>query len=347
LNHEKYIARCIQLAKNGLGTTGSNPMVGSVLVVNDTIIGEGWHYKAGQPHAEVNAIGSVKDTSLLKKATIYVSLEPCSHFGKTPPCSDLIIRSGIKKVVIGTVDPFAKVSGAGIKKLKAAGCEVIVGVLVKECHELNKRFFTYHTKKRPFISLKWAQTADGFMAPEYLPQSSRQPVWITDKFTKQWVHKQRAVSDAILVGTSTVIKDNPSLTTRLWKGTHPLRVVLDLHHKIPANSTLFTDGLPTLVITSKLLKNTESVTCEVLTDTENLARQLVAILYKHQIQSLIVEGGKQLLETFIEANLWDEANVFVGDHVFFNKGLKAPIISQSGIVSKTQTNNTKIQFTND
>lgn len=348
MNHEKYIQRCIQLAKNGLGTTGSNPMVGSVLVVNDIIIGEGWHYQAGLPHAEVNAINSVKDKTLLEKATIYVSLEPCSHFGKTPPCSDLIINSAIKKVVIGTVDPYSEVAGAGIKKLEKAGCEVIVGVLQKECQELNKRFFTYHTKKRSYIFLKWAQTADGFMAPNYHKDAQRKPIWITDKFTKQLVHKQRSVADAILVGTQTVVKDNPSLTTRLWKGNNPLRVVLDLNNRIPTNSIIFSDGNPTLVITTSNQKNnTDSVIYEVIPSTEFLAEKIITILFKHKIQSIIIEGGKQLLETFITANLWDEADVFIGDAVFFKQGLKAPKINLEGIIINNQTNNTLIHYTND
>ena len=345
--HEKYIKRCIQLAKNGLGTTGSNPMVGSVVVYNNLIIGEGWHYKAGQPHAEVNAINNVKNKALLKKATIYVSLEPCSHFGKTPPCSDLIIKSGIPKVIVGTVDPFSEVAGKGIEKLKKAGCEVIVGVLEKECQELNKRFFTFHTKKRPYIFLKWAETADGFIAPEYTNNAKREPIWITDIYTKQWVHKQRASEQAILVGTETVIKDNPSLNTRLWKGDNPLRVILDLQHRIPNESTVFTDGLPTIVISSVKKKNTNSITYEVVNTIESLAVNICAILYKHGVQSLIIEGGKQTLKTFIKADLWDEATVFRGENVFFKKGIKAPKLSKKGSVTTNETQNTKIEYRND
>ena len=223
--HEKYIKRCIELAKNGLGATYPNPLVGSVIVYKNKIIGEGWHQKAGAPHAEVNAINSVKDESLLNKSTIYVSLEPCSHFGKTPPCSDLIIAKGIKKVIIGTVDPFAEVAGRGIKKLMEAGCEVQVGILEKECQDLNKRFFTFHQKKRPYIILKWAQTTDGFIAPKV--QEKREPVWITNQYSKQLVHKWRSEEQAILVGTNTAIADNPKLNTRLWNGKNPVRVVID------------------------------------------------------------------------------------------------------------------------
>jgi len=347
LKHEIYIQRCIQLAKNGLGTTGSNPMVGSVVVYNNLIIGEGWHYKSGQPHAEVNAINSVKNKALLEKATIYVSLEPCSHFGKTPPCSDLIIHWKIPKVVVGIIDPFLEVAGKGIEKLKKAGCDVIVGVLEKECLELNKRFFTFHTKKRPYIFLKWAETVDGFMAPAYAKGAKREPVWITDAYTKQLVHKQRASEGAILVGTETVIKDNPALNTRLWNGNNPLRVILDLKHRIPQESTIFTDGLSTLIISLVKKKNTNSITYEVVRETENLAKEICAILYKHGILSLIVEGGKQTLETFIEANLWDEAITYKGDQVFFEQGVKAPKLLKKGITSKHKTQNTKITYRND
>lgn len=347
MNHEKYIQRCIQLAKNGLGTTGSNPMVGSVLVVDNIIIGEGWHYQAGQPHAEVNAINSVTDKSLLKKATIYVSLEPCSHFGKTPPCSDLIIDSGIKKVVIGTIDPFAEVSGRGIEKLRNAGCEVTVGVLEKECQELNKRFFTFHTKKRPFIFLKWAQTADGFIAPEYTKVAEREPVWITNQFSKQFVHKQRSTEQAILVGTETVIKDNPSLDTRLWKGEDPLRIVLDLNHRIPADSKIFNDNKTTLVITTSKKENTNCVSYKVVDAEKSLAVAICHILYEKGIQSVIIEGGKQTLETFINANLWDEAFVYKGDDVFFTEGRKAPQLYKKGRIINHKTQNTLTHYIND
>ena len=229
--HEKYIKRCIELAQNGLGTTYPNPMVGSVIVHKNKIIGEGWHKKSGEAHAEVNAINSVKDESLLKDATIYVSLEPCSHFGKTPPCSDLIIAKEIKRVVIGTMDPFAKVAGRGIKKLMDAGCEVKVGILEDECLELNKSFFTFLKKQRPYIILKWAQTEDGFIAPEN--REGKRPVWITNKYSGQLVHKWRSEEAAILVGTNTVLKDNPSLNVRKWTGKSPIRIVIDRELKTP------------------------------------------------------------------------------------------------------------------
>jgi diaminohydroxyphosphoribosylaminopyrimidine deaminase/5-amino-6-(5-phosphoribosylamino)uracil reductase len=323
--HEKYIKRCIELAKNGLGTTYPNPMVGSVLVLNDTIIGEGWHKKAGEPHAEVNAINSVKDKLLLKDATIYVSLEPCSHFGKTPPCANLIVDSGIKNVVIGIVDSNSKVSGKGVEYLKNNGCNVEVGVLEKECFELNKRFFTYHNKKRPFIVLKWAETKDGFLDKERNESNENSPNWISNQYSQQLVHKMRAVENAILVGTNTALTDNPSLTARNWFGENPVRVVIDKTSKIPSNYHLLDSNVKTIVFSEvkKITDAYKNVIFEKIDFSKNVSEQICDVLYKHEIQSVIIEGGAQTLNSFISANLWDEAYVFVGD-VFFNKGLASP-----------------------
>ncbi|WP_432411464.1 bifunctional diaminohydroxyphosphoribosylaminopyrimidine deaminase/5-amino-6-(5-phosphoribosylamino)uracil reductase RibD [Rasiella sp. SM2506] len=316
--------RCIQLAKNGLGTTYPNPLVGSVLVHNNTIIGEGWHYQAGQPHAEVNAVNSVKEISLLSEATIYVSLEPCSHFGKTPPCADLIIQKGIKKVVIGTTDPNPKVAGQGIKKLMEAGCDVIVGVLEKECNELNKRFFTFQQKKRPYIILKWAQTTDSFIAPK--TRDAQKPVWITNEFSRQLAHKLRAEEQAILVGTNTVRDDNPSLTTRDWFGNNPLRVILDRNNNLDKSLSVYNKEAATLILTEKPTEAFGTTSFESLDFDNNLASNICEVLYKKNIQSLIVEGGAQTLQTFIDANLWDEVLVFEGKTTF-TKGIKAPVFS--------------------
>lgn len=326
--HEKYIDRCIQLAQNGLGRTYPNPMVGSVIVYNDRIIGEGWHHKAGEPHAEVNAVNSVKDKELLKKATIYVSLEPCSHYGKTPPCSNLIIDSGIKKVVIGTVDPFSEVAGKGIKKLMDAGCEVIVGIREDACRELNKRFFTFHTQKRPYIILKWAESEDGFISPVPQETAKREPVWITNRYSKQLVHKWRAEEEAILVGTNTAVSDNPKLNTRLWRGSHPVRIVLDRQLRIPEESYLFDDSIKTLVLTEKEPEEraSENVIFEELNFNEKLPAQVCDILYRHEVQSVIIEGGLQTLQTFIEKGMWDEARIFTGK-IQFKNGTPAPEIS--------------------
>ncbi|MFV7234656.1 bifunctional diaminohydroxyphosphoribosylaminopyrimidine deaminase/5-amino-6-(5-phosphoribosylamino)uracil reductase RibD [Flavobacterium sp. ZB4R12] len=335
--HEKYIKRCIQLAKNGLGTTYPNPLVGSVIVYEDQIIGEGWHKKAGEPHAEVNAINSVKDKSLLKKATIYVSLEPCSHFGKTPPCCDLIIKNGIPNVVIGTVDPNEKVAGNGIKKLLEAGIHVTVGILETECNELNKRFFTFHEKKRPYIILKWAESQDGFIAPDETlrnPEASGQndnekkPFWITNSYSRQLVHKWRTEEQAILVGTQTVIDDNPKLNARDWSGKNPIRLIIDQNNRIPEDSHIFDKQVKTILFSkSKTTIEKENTIFEVIDFEQNIAKQIIKALYQHQIQSVIIEGGRQTVQTFIDANLWDEARIFVGN-VQFTAGTKAPILDK-------------------
>lgn len=300
-------------------------MVGSVIVYENRIIGEGWHKKAGEPHAEVNAVNSVKDKSLLKKATIYVSLEPCSHFGKTPPCSDLIIKHEIPKVVVGTVDPNVKVAGNGIKNLIEAGIKVTVGILENECNELNKRFFTSHLKKRPYIILKWAESQDGFISPKV--KAEQKPVWITNAYSRQLVHKWRSEEQAILVGTQTVIDDNPKLDVRDWTGNNPVRIVLDQHNRIEKESHVFDNQIKTIVFVKKIPNIAkENLIFEYLDFGKNIEIQLVARVYKHQIQSVIIEGGLQTLQTFIDANLWDEARVFKGN-VFLQEGTKAPIIS--------------------
>jgi len=320
--HEKYIKRCIELAKNGLGTTYPNPLVGSVIVYKNQIIGEGWHRKAGEPHAEVNAVNSVKDKSLLAKSTIYVSLEPCSHFGKTPPCCDLIIANKIPNIVIGTIDPFAKVSGNGIKKLIEAGRNVTVGILKDECNELNKRFFTFHKNKRPYVILKWAESQDGFLSPIY--KEEQKPIWITNPYSRQLVHKWRTEEQAILVGTQTVLDDNPKLDSRDWCGNNPVRIVLDRSGKI-SNDYFVKDGKPkTIIITEQEnLENSSEISFENAIFESNLAQSILDILYKNEIQSVIIEGGKRTLQTFIDANLWDEARVFKGTNSFGN-GTKSP-----------------------
>ncbi len=263
---EKYMQRCIQLAANGIQGARPNPMVGAVIVANGRIIGEGYHVRCGEGHAEVNAFASVRseDEHLLPEATIYVSLEPCSHYGKTPPCADLIIKKGVKRVVVGCVDPFAEVQGRGIKKLREAGIEVTVGVLEQECQWLNRRFFTFHRENRPYIILKWAQTANGFIDDHF------EPLMISNEQTQMLSHQLRAEEDAILVGHTTYDRDQPQLTVRHWHGPNPKRIVLT--HNRPIT-------------------------------------QLMDDLYQHGIQSLIVEGGRQTHESFIEAGLWDEIRV--------------------------------------
>lgn len=295
-----------------------NPSVGAVLVHNNKIIAEGYTSAYGGPHAEVNCIAFAKANTpeLIAKSTLYVSLEPCSHWGKTPPCADLVVASGIKKVVIGTIDPFAKVAGAGIKRLIQAGVDVTVGVQEKECQEINKRFFTYHEKKRPYVILKWAETADGFIAPK--TRDAQQPVWITNSYSRQLVHKWRSEEMAILVGGKTVLEDNPSLTTRDWEGKNPLRVVIDTKGNLDNNLTVFNQEAETLVIAS--------------TDSQLISETL----YDKGIQSVIIEGGAQTLQHFIDANLWDEARIFKGN-TSFSKGTKAPQLSQHFLLEKTDT----------
>lgn len=321
------MARCIQLAKNGLGTTYPNPMVGSVIVHNNKIIGEGWHFEVGKPHAEVYAIASVKNKELLKEATIYVSLEPCSHFGKTPPCADLIIKYGIKNVVIGSKDPNPKVAGRGIQKLIDAGCNVEEGILQEAGNELNKHFFSFHKEKRPYIILKWAETLDGFIAPLKTDRSSKKkPVWITNTYSRQFAHKLRAQEQAILVGSQTVLDDNPSLTTRNWKGTNPVRVVIDRTLKIPKTASVFDGVVKTIVLTELEASNNDQIIFETVNFLENLPEQMCDVIYRHGLQSVIVEGGARTLQTFINANLWDEAYKFKGENSF-GSGIKAPKLS--------------------
>lgn len=331
-DHEKYIQRCIELAKNGLGTTYPNPLVGSVIVHNDRIIGEGWHQKAGGAHAEVNAINSVKDQSLLTQSTIYVSLEPCSHFGKTPPCSDLIIDKKIPNIVIGTIDPFAKVSGNGIKKLKDAGCTVTVGILEKECTELNQRFFTFHTKKRPYIILKWAESSDGFIAPQY--KEKKEPVWLSNVYSRQLVHKWRSEEQAILVGTQTVLDDNPKLDVRDWNGHNPVKVILDRNLKIAADFQIHTATAKTIILTEEKKQSIDHRIFENVIFDNRLAFRIAEILHENEIQSVIIEGGKRTLETFIEADLWDEARIFKSK-VIVKEGVAAPKIKRTNGTSTT------------
>jgi len=341
--HEFYMKRCLELAENGFGSTSPNPMVGSVIVHNDVIIGEGWHRKAGEPHAEPNAINSVENKELLKESTIYVSLEPCSHFGKTPPCTDLILEKEIPNVVIGIMDPFAKVCGNGINKLKQHGRNVTVGVLEKECENINKRFFTFQKDNRPYIILKWAETIDGFIDIIRDENSENKPTWISNKYSQQLVHKWRSEEDAILVGTNTVIKDNPKLNTRTWVGENPVRVVMDRTLRIPTSYFLFDDSVKTIVITESYKENTANTFYEIVDfSSENFISNLMKVLVKHQIQSIIIEGGNKILQTFIDANIWDEARIFIGQNSF-TSGIKAPSI-EGDLVSEQNIEGDKLRL---
>ncbi len=318
--HHKYMHRCLQLAVNGVGTARPNPLVGSVIVHKDTIIGEGWHRKPGEAHAEVNAINSVKDKSLLTESAIYVNLEPCSHFGKTPPCADFIIENKIPRVVVGTVDPHSLVCGNGIKKLTDAGVQVLVGILEKECGILNNRFFTFMQKSRPYIILKWAETADGFLSPENRPETK--PVWITNSHSRQMVHKWRSEEHAILVGSNTVIDDDPELTVRDWTGNNPIRIVLDRSGRLTQNYKVFNAAAQTLLFTPKPNGTFNNNVVNIVTDDFDIST-ILRILFENKITSVIVEGGATILQSFIESELWDEARVFIGQ-AKFGGGVAAP-----------------------
>ena len=334
--HEKYILRAIELGKNGLGTTAPNPMVGCVITHKKTIIGEGFTSPFGGPHAEVNAIRSVKNKELLKKSTLYVTLEPCAHHGKTPPCVDLIITSKIPRVVIGVKDPHDKVSGKGIEKLLAAGCEVIAPLLENKCREHHKRFLTFHEKKRPYIILKWAQTRDGFIAPEInAREKDPRPFWITNRYSRQKVHQWRSEEQAILIGTNTVLLDNPRLTTRSWAGNSPLRIILDKELKTPSSYNIFDGAAKTLIFTQGEIpgNTTGGIEYESIDFSQKVASQICDTLFKRNIQSVIIEGGAATISTFIKADLWDEARIFYGTNSF-GTGLKAPVITGKEISLK-------------
>jgi len=318
----------LQIAKNGIGTTRPNPSVGAVIVYQNKIIGEGFTSPHGENHAEVNAINAVENKSLLKEATIFVTLEPCSHFGNTPPCADLIVKHQLKQVVIGCLDSNSLVAGKGVSHLENAGINVIVGVLETECRMHHKRFFKVQENKRPYIILKWAETNDGFVAP--ITKNEIKPIFISNTYSQQLVHKLRSAEHAILVGTKTVLADNPKLNIRSWSGENPIRVVLDNTLRIPKNSNILDGSAKTIVIAASRDKNivsSKNLIFEEIDFSKNIAKQVCEVLSKYQIQSLIVEGGTQTLQTFIDEKLWDEAMVFVGNTSFV-KGVRSPIITK-------------------
>jgi diaminohydroxyphosphoribosylaminopyrimidine deaminase/5-amino-6-(5-phosphoribosylamino)uracil reductase len=332
-----YMQRCIRLAQLGGGYAAPNPMVGAVLVHNDTILGEGYHQKWGGPHAEVNCIGSVKeaDRHLIEHSTLYVSLEPCAHHGKTPPCADLIIRMKIRNVVIGCRDPFVEVDGKGIEKLKAAGVSVEVGVLEKECKALNRRFLTFHTKHRPYVILKWAQTTNGMMAGNQ--EAGR--LYISNEYTNRIVHKWRSEEMAIAVGTNTARADDPALNTRLWPGKNPVRIVIDRQLRLPASLKLFDGHIPTIVfnlekhtIQNEGLPFMPGVHYYRLKDDGSLVQQLLDALYHLGIQSVMIEGGAVLLQSFIEEGSWDETRIITNDSLVVEDGLPAPVLKKGRLV---------------
>ena len=343
---EIFIKRALQLAKNGVGTTRPNPSVGAVVVYENIIIGEGFTSPYGGPHAEVNAIHAVKDKTLLKKATIYVTLEPCAHFGKTPPCANFIVENQLKRVVVGCLDTNPLVAGKGIAILENAGLTVVTGILEQACKSHHQRFFTYQNFKRPFILLKWAVSADGYLAPS--SKNEQKPVWISNAYSQQLVHKLRAQEHAILVGANTVLEDNPELTVRSWSGNQPIRVVLDNKGNLSTNFTVFNDKQKTIIITPKGKDTSKSkhLFWEEIDYSKQVTSQICAILYKHGIQSLLVEGGAKTLQLFIDENCWDKALVFSGN-VQLQEGLKAPVLQKKPFETRTILGDTLTIYKND
>lgn len=332
MQDEFYIKRCIELAQKALGNTYPNPMVGSVIVHNGKIIGEGYHRKAGEPHAEINAISSVRDKTLIPESTIYVSLEPCAHYGKTPPCALKIIELGFKKVVIGAMDSHDKVNGKGKKMIQDAGIEVVSGILEEACIALNKRFFTYHEKQRPYIILKWAESGDGFLDRDFSPCP------ISNGLVNQLVHQMRADEHAILVGTRTALNDNPGLTVRNVNGKNPVRILIDFELKVPAHFNILNQEATTLVINS-LKEEVQGNIHWIRVGKEDFLSELMKALYREQIQSVIIEGGRSILQQFIDAGLWDEAVVIRNHDLQLHNGTKAPAFNFSNHKSKTFRNN--------
>lgn len=332
-NDEFYIKRCIELAQKALGNTYPNPLVGSVIVHNGEIIGEGYHYKAGENHAEINAINSVRNKDLIPESTIYVSLEPCAHYGKTPPCASKIKELGFKKVVIGAMDSHDKVNGKGKKIIQDAGIEAVSGILEKECIELNKRFFTYHEKKRPYIILKWAESGDGFLDKDFKPTA------VSNTLVNQFVHQLRADEHGILVGTQTALHDNPSLTVRNTEGVNPIRILIDFDLKVPAHFNIYNNEARTLVLNSTK-ESTEGHIQFIKINKDNFLPELMEALYKEQIQSVIIEGGRFTLQQFINADLWDEAVVIKNENLKLENGTKAPEFNHSNAKTENFRDNT-------
>ena len=348
--------RCLQLAVTGAGAVAPNPMVGAVLVYHNRILGEGYHQNYGEAHAEVNCINSVTeaDKVFIEKSTLYVSLEPCTHFGKTPPCVDLIINNKIPHVVIGCRDSFAAVNGKGLERLKAASVQVTPGILENGCRELNKRFFTYHEKQRPYIILKWAQSSDGKMAS--LPDSYRDTqegtlkhagsgrLLISNEFTNRLVHKWRTEEAAIMVGTNTALLDDPALTARLWPGNSPTRLVIDMDLKLPSFLKLFDGTVETIVFNQHKQEKGAMLSFYKIDKDEAFIPQILNAIHKLQLQSVIIEGGAKLLQSFIDENAWDEARVISNEQLKIGKGLNAPVFKSNTLYEEQKLQNDTISF---
>lgn len=335
---EKYMARCIEIARGGEGFTAPNPMVGAVIIYKGKIIGEGFHRKWGGPHAEVNAIASVRDESLLRDSTLYVSLEPCSHYGKTPPCAKLIIEKHIPRVVVGCLDPFPEVSGRGVRMLQEAGIEVVTGIMQKEAFALNKAFMTFQMHKRPYIYLKWAESTDGFIDIQR-DDASRPPVVLSSPETMRSVHHLRSKVAAILVGTRTALLDNPSLTVRHWAGSTPVRLFIDRHLRVPADYHLLDGSVKTIVFTEKEASERTNIEFQKIDFNQDILPQIMQQLYQRKLNSLLVEGGTAMLQSFIDENLWDEIRQEIAP-VDLNSGVKAP--NFKGILKKVELHSNQI-----
>jgi diaminohydroxyphosphoribosylaminopyrimidine deaminase/5-amino-6-(5-phosphoribosylamino)uracil reductase len=337
---EKFMSRCIELARLGAGNVAPNPMVGAVLAYEDKIIGEGFHQKYGEAHAEVNCINSVteKNKHLIKKSTIYVSLEPCSHYGKTPPCSNLIIQQEIKKVVIGCKDIYKQVAGKGIERLQNAGVEVITGILKKECLDLNRRFFTFHEKQRPYIILKWAQSVNGKIGA-----SDEKRILISNDYSNRIVHKWRSEESAIFVGTNTSLKDDPSLTTRLWQGKNPVRIVIDKELNLPLTLNIFNNNANTIIF--NFFKNSTEENIRFIKVTrENFTEQILNSLYDLNIQSVLIEGGAKTLQPFIDDGLWDEARIITNEEKVIENGISSPKMKNFKLIKEEKFFTDRIDY---
>lgn len=339
--------RCLELARKAIGTARPNPAVGACIVHNDIIIGEGFTSPYGGPHAEINALNEVEDLELLRDATLYVSLEPCSHHGKTPPCTDAIVKSGIARVVIGIQDPNAKVDGKGIRILKDSGCEVTIGVLATACRYHHRRFLTYHEKKRPYVVLKWAQSEDGFLAPDASLRTSNEPFWLTGATARQRVHQWRSEEQAILVGAKTVLADDPGLTVRKWVGKNPIRIVLDRDGEVTIEHRVSDGQVPTLIYSeNSTLERGPNLDIVAFSYGKNLVGPLLSDLADRRISSVLVEGGAQTLNSFIEEGLWDEARVFTAP-LTLGSGLKAPELGAEFIYHERIGQDTLNIYTHD
>lgn len=338
---ELYMLRCIELAKLGVGHVTPNPMVGAVLVHEGKIIGEGFHQKYGEAHAEVNCINSVEENQshLIEQSTLYVSLEPCAHFGKTPPCADLIIQRKIPKVIIGCRDPFKEVNGKGIEKLIAAGVEVITSILEKECLELNKRFFLFHTETRPYIILKWAQSSN-----QKIANADRSRVLITNEFTNRIVHQWRGKEAGIMVGTNTALHDNPELNTRKYPATNPVRLIVDINLRLPTSLNIFNQQQRTIIFNKLKHVDDGNISYYQVTEDVSLVHLVMNACYQLNIQSVLVEGGAYLLQSFIDARFWDEARVITNNDLVINNGLHAPSLNNYQIKNTEQIFSDTIQY---